>query len=220
MKPEKNPHQLVVEDVDLKGAVIGLMRHHSKGWPLKGATGAPVYVRDEQGVENALNTDFLRTMWQMPGLRALGLIVDADVSFAARWSSLKRFADAEALNPPEQMPAEGLVLEHSDGRRFGAWIMPNNADAGMLESFCEYMLPQEQTALWNFAQQMVTEARNHGADYVAAHEYKARIRTWLAWRDPPGQQIGVAITRKILDPNANSAAAFIAWFRRLYALQE
>lgn len=45
---------------------------------------------------------------------------------------------------------------------------------------------------------------------------KGAIYTWLAWRDPPGMPFGTALTARVLRHDAADAAAFVAWFHRLF----
>lgn len=47
---------------------------------------------------------------------------------------------------------------------------------------------------------------------------KAMIHTWLAWQREPGRPMGLAITKRFLDPEAPSAMEFVAWVRRLFDL--
>jgi hypothetical protein len=85
-----------------------------------------------------------------------------------------------------------------------------------LETFLRYLVPIEQQPLWRLACDSVAAAVSTGAGCRDAHIAKAQLYTWLAWQDPPGYSPGLALTRKILDPQSSYAALFVRWFRELY----
>ncbi len=112
----------------------------------------------------------------------------------------------------------GLIIKNNDGKHFGAWIMPDNQKLGMIETFLRYLVPGNQAALWSHAERSTADALDHGATYKHLHSDKARIHTWLAWGDPPGERFGTALLKKILDASAPSATPFVKWFKDLYQL--
>ena len=85
-----NPNQLLAEDEDLKGFAIALMKRSIAGWPITGGEGAPVYVRRGDSAEQSLR--MLPTLWKLPDLKALGIVIDADDQFDGRWTRIKEFA--------------------------------------------------------------------------------------------------------------------------------
>ncbi|MEL7409278.1 MAG: DUF3226 domain-containing protein, partial [Cyanobacteria bacterium J06558_2] len=76
----------------------------------------------------------------------------------------------------------------------------------------------ENSALWQYSQESVEEAEKKGANYRKNHVDKAKIYTWLAWQDEPGNQLHIAVKKKILNPQHPKAKEFIKWFRDLYEL--
>jgi hypothetical protein len=96
--------------------------------------------------------------------------------------------------------------------------MPDNASAGMLETFLKWMVPEPLQDLWDHAETSAKAAKPLGATYKATHFDKACIHTYLAWHDPPGERFGISITKKVLDPAAPSATGFAAWFQNLFEL--
>lgn len=96
--------------------------------------------------------------------------------------------------------------------------MPDNRISGMLETFLAYLIPEEGDALWEYAQEVATEAKNRGALFISAHQDKANIYTWLAWQKPPGRQLHDAVKFKMLNPKHPKSQTFIQWFKRLYDL--
>ena len=72
---------------------------------------------------------------KIPGLKAIGIIVDADDQFDSRWSSVRERCRKIAADFPEELPPEGLIHQNEHGLRIGVWIMPDNQSRGMLETF-------------------------------------------------------------------------------------
>jgi len=81
------------------------------------------------------------------------------------------------------------------------------------------MVPEASEGLWQYASKSYIEAKEHGADWLEVHKEKAHIHTWLAWRNPPGERMGAAIAKKVLNPDAEACqSSFVNWFRRLFEL--
>ena len=159
-------------------------------------------------IENALKS---------PGLKALGVMVDAYTDPVVRWKSIRARAIAAMPNIPADLPPDGLVMENDEGLRFGVWLMPNCSSQGMLETFLGLFIDDQSTGLWEYVKGHCEAAKtNHQAPYRAAHLDKARIHAWMALQDPPGEQLHIAIIKKILKPNSPQAEPFVKWFRKLY----
>jgi hypothetical protein len=152
----------------------------------------------------------------------LGLIVDADDSCANRWQSIRNTCINFIPDLPKDIPLEGLVHNtvKKNGKpvKFGVWIMPDNKTSGMLETFLAYLIRDESEILWQYSQKVVSEAKSKGANYKPTHVDKANIHTWLAWQDEPGNQLHIAVKKKVLDPQHPKAVVFVNWFRTLYDL--
>jgi hypothetical protein len=116
------------------------------------------------------------------------------------------------------MPGNGLAVENADGKRFGAWLMPDNQSGGDLETFLRHLVPGAQEPIWQLACESVAAALLRGARCRESHLPKAQLYTWLAWQDPPGYSPGLALTRKMLQPQSVHAEGFVRWFRNLYRL--
>ena len=213
----KNPNLLIVEGHDDKHSVIGLMKSHVE-WPAD-IEKCPVFIEVGLSVEEILNPAHLRVQMKEPNLQALGIMIDADTKPASRYQSLLKTCSGEFPAMPQTIDAGGLVVENSDGKRLGIWIMPDNSSEGCLETFLRYLVPDESESLWAHATESVASSRHRGATYRDAHAPKANLYTWLAWQDPPGQSPGMALTRKILYPHSQTGIPFIKWFRELYQLQ-
>jgi hypothetical protein len=207
------PYQLIVEGEDDKFSVVSLMKAHID-WPEKKER-APVWIESGGGVDKILEPQYLTVKLKTPGLRALGVMLDADAKPQSRYESIRNGCTARFPELPREMPVGGLVSESTDQQRFGVWIMPDNVSEGCLENFLRFLVPDESEPLWMHAVESVARAKAMGA---RGHAEKASLYTWLAWQDPPGQSPGRALTQKILNPHANRALAFVTWFRRLYQL--
>lgn len=193
------------------------MRHHITTWPM-GPDGAPVYIRVDTEIINLLRSPALKAEFQASGRKALGIVVDAETNLASVWCRILPFVQTTFQGAGGALPAEGLVLVDENGKRFGVWVMPNNTSQGMLEDFLRHLVPDESGAIWQFATECVDAARTKGALCHEIHLPKARLHTYLAWENPPGERIGAAISKKFLNPHAQTAAVFVSWFKRLYEL--
>lgn len=109
-------------------------------------------------------------------------------------------------------------MDAGEGRRFGAWLMPDNQAVGMMETFLKHLRPGLNGDLHEHTRNAMRTARGLGAPWKELHADKAEIHTWLAWQDPPGQQLHGALMRSMLDATSENARPFIAWFRNLYGL--
>lgn len=169
------------------------------------------------GGNQFIDSDFIGTELKASGLTNLGLIVDADDDSSARWASIRNACLKSIVDFPEKLPETGLI-QVTNGIKFGVWIMPDNQQQGMLETFLSYMVTEENESIWQYAQEVVKEAKNKGAAFKDSHIDKANIYTWLAWQDEPGRQLHQAIKERILNPNHPKAEIFFNWFKVLYDL--
>lgn len=205
--------RLLVEDNDHYGFVSGIAQHHFVWSREKPYT---VYVDVTHSAEEALEA--LSVSWKASRLETLGILLDCDDKFASRWARLTTFCADHNLGIPASMPKTGLILS-ANGKKFGAWIMPDNGSEGMLESLCNKMLPDGNSDLWKFTEEAALKARQKGAKWRDVHKEKSQLHSWLAWQDPPGESIGNAMNKKIFDPDCDSAKDFLAWLRDLFDLQ-
>lgn len=215
--------KLIVEGEQDKRVIPQLMAANGVTWP-RGKE--PVYI-ESYGSDGFINNKKISARLKASGLTHLGLIIDADENPKDRWQSIRNAClKVEEIqksidNLPEQMPETGLIINIPNGTefiKFGIWMMPDNQNRGMLETFLAYMIKDESDPLWQYAQEVVTEAKTKGAKFIDEHIDKARIHSWLAWQNPPGTQLHDAVKFKILDPEHPKAQAFVKWFKDLYDL--
>lgn len=178
----------------------------------------PVSITDAGGKDTILSLAFLRTQLQQAGLRAMGIVIDADLDCVGRYQSIYDICRQLGLDLPREIPSSGLILETPEQLRFGVWIMPNNSDRGLLEDFLTLLIPEGMGELWRHVGEATTTAKNLNAPCTACEDSKAHLSTWLAWQNPPGNPPGTAITARVLDPNSPHSEAFVDWFRKLYGL--
>lgn len=179
-----------------------------------------IVFRERQGYNNV--REYLSQQLRITGdLKQLGVVVDADSDFAARWQSLRDvLVGAGYTDAPVQADAQGLILEHSEAPdekpRVGVWIMPNNRETGSMENFFALLLPPED-ALWERARLCVEQIPVAERPFKNAF-IKAHVHTWLAWQERPGLPMGKAISEKYLNADAPGAVPLVDWMRRLFDL--
>ncbi len=160
-----------------------------------------------------------------PGLRTLGIMIDADADIGARWQAVRdRLQDRAILQDracstvPAIVPPEGWVSSEPWVPRVGVWLMPDNQRGGMLEDFAASLIPGDD-ALLSRTEAALRDIEEAGLRrYRPGHRPKALIHTWLAWQENPGHPMGTAIKAGALHYDAPLARAFVAWLRRLFDL--
>lgn len=175
----------------------------------------PVEIVETDGVLQLLNADFLQAAYQAPHRAALGLVVDANGDPRARWASVRSVLAALAPGFPTDPTSTGTLHQVPGGPRLGVWLMPDNDRAGMLETLL-LAIRKDDARLWAHVDDAVAAAREYGARFKDVHADKARLHTWLAWQDPPGQALGTAAKAHHFDVSASSFTPFVSWFRRLF----
>ncbi|MBC5795740.1 hypothetical protein H5968_11430 [Sphaerospermopsis sp. LEGE 00249] len=216
MAKNDKPKKLLVEGQDDLRVIPELIEKNGIFWGNKKEE-AIISIQECGGYEN-ITSDLIYTELQTRGRTHLGLMVDADDDAFLRWQSIRNACFPNIPNLPEALPENGLIINTPDNQKFGVWIMPNNIIEGMLETFLGYMIPEQGEYLWEYAQEVVREAKNKGATFKESYIDKAEIYTWLAWQNEPGRQIHQAIKYNILNPNNPKVQGFINWFKELYDL--
>jgi hypothetical protein len=212
----QNPNHLMVEGDDDKRVIPEFMENFIP-WSNK-PEDWPVFIESYNGIEPILKAGVIEARLKTSGLKALGVLVDANSDLQGRWRGIRERAVGAFPAIPEDFPAEGLVCKNEDGLRFGAWLMPDNRSRGMMETFLSLFIPGGPTPLWKMVQRHCKIAKaNFQAPYIDAHTDKAHIHAWLALQDSPGQQLHLAIITKTLRPGSTHADPFVKWFRTLYA---
>jgi hypothetical protein len=147
----------------------------------------------------------------------IGLMLDADQQGTeSRWQSIKRKLQDKPYDLPDDPFPDGTVISSTepDYPRLGFWLMPNNKDVGMLETFINEMIPANH--LESVKRSLETARQEGCTTYKDVHQDKAIVHTYLAWQDEPGRPIGQSITARVLQPETPSALAFIKWLIALF----
>jgi hypothetical protein len=207
---------MIVEGWDDVHSVVSIMRVFVE-WP-KDEASWPVHVHMGNGAEDILSEGVLVTYLKGSVVEAFGVILDADEDANRRYGSVRTICEPMFPTLPKELPLDGVVVENDHGKRLGVWIMPDNSSKGSTETFLRCLVPQTSGILWDHAEKSVKIAEELGAAFSQNSWDKACLRTWLAWQDPPDLTPGIAIRKKLLDPQCSAATLFVEWFRRLYRL--
>lgn len=114
---------------------------------------------------------------------------------------------------------EGFIADPADPDtpRIGVWLMPNNRDRGMLETFLQELIPDNRSGLLDHARQSTDAAKEkHNAPFLPVHRDKAVVHTFLAWMNKPGRPFGVSFQNGSFDSKANLACRFVDWMKKLF----
>ena len=220
MSSSQHSKQLLVEGDDDVYAIAELMGHHvswgnrEKDWP--------VYLDAAGSVDTILAEPEISTRCKSSTIQTLGIVIDANDSLQGRWQRLRDIGRSLYDEFPSNLRRDGLLIPaRPPFPRFGVWIMPDNTNRGMLETFLARLVPTAvpQRSLWDYAGETAEEARRRGGACRPQHADKAHVHTWLAWQDPPGQPLGLAVRAKCLEPDSPFAGPFVEWFIRLFQLE-
>ena len=191
----------------------------------------PVVIERQQQAETALEVRAVGKPEDLPGflpdqltnehLLAIGVVVDFDdperiAEQEHRWRIVRPLLVAAGIEPPADLPADGLVLPNARYPQFprvGVWLMPDNQSVGMLETFAQRLVPADDPLL-SHAAKVVSEL--DPKRFRRAHVPKAEIHTWLAWQETPGQSPLEALRGRVLDAEAPAGQAFSNWLRLLF----
>jgi Protein of unknown function (DUF3226) len=155
------------------------------------------------------------------GRKALGLVVDANGEPEQRWQAVRGRCLPSVGDLPAKLPEQGLIHTTTSGTAFGVWMMPDNRQRGMLETFLGLLIPPGPAEeLWRWTDQLCDEARRREAPFRDAHRDKARLHAWLAFQDPPGRSLHHAIMKRILESDHPAGDAFFRWLVELFDLSD
>ena len=197
-----------------KRVIPYLMEANGVAWERDGRP--VVHIEPSNGIEELLKDGAIESELAASGLQALGVVIDANGDARGRWSRMRDRCRNEFRQLPNEIPEDGFEVDHSDGPRFGVWIMPDNRFRGMLEDLLVRLIPNESRPLYGLAESCVAEAAQNGASFKDVHRRKAELHTWLAWQDEPGRQLHEAVHHRVLDPEKPESRPFVGWFRRLF----
>ena len=201
----RKKRQLLVEGNDDFHIISSLLAYHSFPQTFE--------IKDKKGIDKLLSAFPVEAKGSE--IEAIAIVIDADLDAQPRWQSVRARLRLLGYSCPNDLPAEGLVLTGEDKPRMGVWIMPDNSLPGMIEDFIALLVPIADP-LWAHAIEVLDSMPEGLAEFADVHVSKAKIHTWLAWKDDPGTPMGLAITRRWLDANSPSCTPFLAWLSAMF----
>lgn len=112
--------------------------------------------------------------------------------------------------------AGGFFFGHSDGLNdLGAWLMPNNADDGMLEDWIQLNLHPHEAVLMQHVKTSIDQIPG-GPKFKPLRRSKAEVATWLAWQFEPDHGLWQAAKPDLLDDTAPQLQALKTWLMRVF----
>ena len=171
-----------------------------------------------EGSITKLKTSFKMHLKSSNILRKLWVIIDADASYACACQSIRDILERSGkYNPPLQLCSNGLILTPIDENDLvvGVWIMPNNQDVGMLEDFMMGIIPEDNMLLHEAETVLTNIEKKNIQKYKNVHRAKAKLHTWLACHDDPGDSVNVAIRKNLFSQDKELVIAFRAWLMEL-----
>jgi hypothetical protein len=211
-----NPKKLLVEGDEEKRVIPYLMDKYV-AWG-NSRDQWLVEIKEFGGIEGLLKPGVIEAESREPGLKVLGIIIDANDQFVSRWSRVRERCLIVAADFPDELRPGGLIHQNEYGFRIGVWVMPDNQSRGMLETFLGQLIALDNATLWAFAQDSCARSRDHGASYIDPHRDKANIHTYLAWLEPPGRSLHVSVLARAVDAKLSLGEQFAKWFISLYGL--
>lgn len=212
MRPrDDSPYRMLVEGTDDLHSVVHLMARHGFDWD-DDRTIRP-YVSNSRSLEELLR-EFPVAL--KGAYDRIGVLVDANARPTNRWVQLRDRAKGVGVDLPEIPEQHGTIVAGLRPRsRLGIWLMPDNKSPGTLESFLTKLVP-ERDLIWDYARDVVVEARRQGARCQERDHLKSRLHTWLAWQEEPGLPFGTALRAKIFNHDTPDSVTFARWFNRLF----
>jgi len=214
MKDRDNPNVLIVEGHDDLRVVAELIERSGVEWPTKSP---PIHIDDAGSVQEILRPGYIAATLKRSNLRACRILVDADNDANGRWNQLCNILKSLYPDLPQQLPEDGFIHTNLDQPKVGVWIMPDNFGEGMLETLLLASRPV-QSDLHTHITTSLDESKRLGAPWREVHRAKAELHTWLAWHDPPGCQMHIAVRKGWFEINSPQVTAFQRWARELFSL--
>ncbi len=156
-------------------------------------------------------------------LRKVWVIIDADKNIDGAWQSIKDIllrSHKYSFDSKVPLPDGGAIISpiDPDDLIIGVWIMPNNRESGMLEDFMLKLVPDGDSLMQeadSIIEKINNERENYKGLFKEVHKSKAKIHTWLAWHDAPGESLSVAIQKRLFDTNTELSRLFSEWLAAL-----
>ena len=207
----ESPYRLLVEGPDDLHSVIHLLARHGFNWD--DASKDRPFISDEGGLDGLLKA----VPVALKGTYTrIGVVLDANSDPAFRWLQIRdRTRKAEMELPDSPQPEGTIVTGRFAGSKVGIWLMPDNSSSGTLEDFLNKLVLAGDP-IRAYADEVVNEARQRGAQCKESDHVKSALHTWLAWQKEPGLPFGIAMKAEYFEKDSDDALRFVAWFNRLF----
>lgn len=150
-------------------------------------------------------------------VKVVGIIIDADTDIQGRWDSIRQKllkAGYPDESVPKRLPPRSFICDGNSLPKFGAWIMPNNQDAGYFETFAKHLI-DDRDGLWTTAVESVNAIPKEMVRFRPADRDKVCVHTWLAWQRDPGMPLGQALKAKLFNLDSGLGQEFQTWLASL-----
>lgn len=195
---------LLVEGQDDKHVVRHLWKRRYRSEP-------SFDIQDKEGVENLIRA--IGPEIKVPNRVAVGIVVDANDSFADRWRAVSDgLRNADIGDVPGAPSPDGTIIDAAPC--IGVWLMPDNGSSGEIENFVQRMIPSSDPA-WPLAQEYVLTIPEESRKFSPKKTSRAELYAWLATRETPGR-MGSAIGTEDLNSDGELCSSFLKWIERLF----
>ena len=165
--------------------------------------------------------EVLKREFRADDLDGVAIVADMDLLTDNRWESLRGTLAIYGFDSlPNELPKDGLAVRREQSPALGVWLMPDNTNAGMLETFACNLVSREDPAWIHAVASVDSLPENAGRFSRERHLEKALIHTWLAWQEEPGCQLGTAVAKKYLSTDHDDVGRFCSWVERWLAASE
>ncbi len=157
--------------------------------------------------------------------RKLWVLIDADEDPRASWTSFRDILIRSgfytaSITKDTKLAGHGSIFTPDDSENItvGFWMLPNNLEAGMLEDFIFTLIKKNDTLIHSaesFIDGLERGRNNHANIYKSVHRSKAKLYSWLAVQNPPGDSIKLMFTQKLLRENSQLLDDFKNWLLQL-----
>ncbi len=169
-------------------------------------------VRDTGGIDQLLPS--IGPEIKVSGRQVVGILVDADDDWNARWDAIANQLLDEGIKAPKRPDLAGTIIDTQGKPRIGIWLMPNNEASGELEDFVVRMIPGGDQ-VWPLSRRYIEEIPEAERKFSEKKKLRAQLYAWLAAREDP-RQMGLAIRAGDLEVDSELSQKFIAWLTKLF----
>ena len=150
-----------------------------------------------------------------PGRKAVGILVDANEDFTARWNAVSNRLRDENIKVPDIPDPTGTLIDGTTHiPRVGIWLMPDNESPGELEDFVSEMIPNGDT-VWPLSQDYIDGIPETDRKFTEKKTQRAKLHAWLSTRKDP-RRMGAAIGTRDLRVDGPLSITFADWLRQLF----